>query len=76
MPLRGAVVQSLKVRHNNILGYFIEVTQVHADKITPGAGSAFIHRQTMAGAMRFATVELGELETRINVWLFIWLVRN
>ena len=59
-------IPSLKIKHNNVLGYFIEVTQVHADKITPGAGSAFIHRQTMAGAMRFATVELGELETRIT----------
>jgi DNA mismatch repair protein MutS len=59
-------IPSLKIKHNNVLGYFIEVTQVHADKITPGAGSAFIHRQTMAGAMRFTTVELGELETKIT----------
>ncbi|MBM3540023.1 MAG: DNA mismatch repair protein MutS, partial [Alphaproteobacteria bacterium] len=58
-------IPSLKIKHNNVLGYFIEVTQVHADKITPGAGSTFIHRQTMAGAMRFTTVELGELETKI-----------
>jgi len=59
-------IPSLKVRHNNVLGYFIEVTQTHADKITAGAGSRFIHRQTMAGAMRFTTVELGELETKIT----------
>jgi DNA mismatch repair protein MutS len=59
-------IPSLKIKHNNVLGYFIEVTQVHADKIIPGAGSAFIHRQTMAGAMRFTTVELGELETKIT----------
>jgi len=59
-------VPSLKIKHNNVLGYFIEVTQVHADKITAGAGSTFIHRQTMAGAMRFTTVELGELETKIT----------
>ena len=59
-------IPSLKIKHNNVLGYFIEVTQVHADKITGGAGSAFIPRQTMAGAMRFTTVELGELETRIT----------
>jgi DNA mismatch repair protein MutS len=59
-------IPSLKIRHNNVLGYFIEVTQTHADKITAGAGSRFIHRQTMAGAMRFATVELGELETKIT----------
>ena len=59
-------IPSLKIKHNNVLGYFIEVTQVHADKITSGAGSAFIHRQTMAGAMRFTTVELSELETKIT----------
>jgi DNA mismatch repair protein MutS len=59
-------IPSLKIRHNNVLGYFIEVTQTHADKITAGAGSRFIHRQTLAGALRFTTVELGELETKIT----------
>jgi len=46
--------------------YFIEITQTHADKIETGAGSPFIHRQTMAGAMRFTTVELNELEAKIT----------
>ncbi len=59
-------VPGLKIRHNNILGYFVEVTQLHADKIGTGANGPFIHRQTMAGAMRFTTVELGELETKIT----------
>jgi DNA mismatch repair protein MutS len=59
-------IPTLKVRHNNVLGYFIEVTQTHADKIEAGAGSPFIHRQTMAGAMRFTTVELNELEAKIT----------
>ncbi len=54
-------VANLKVKHNNVLGYFIEVGPRHADKLTDG----FIHRQTMANAMRFSTVELGELERRI-----------
>ncbi|MBL8573397.1 MAG: DNA mismatch repair protein MutS [Hyphomicrobiaceae bacterium] len=58
-----AKVAALKVKHNNVLGYFIEVTQVHADKLRKEDG--FIHRQTMAGAMRFTTVELSELETKI-----------
>ncbi|MBI3451500.1 MAG: DNA mismatch repair protein MutS, partial [Rhodospirillales bacterium] len=60
-------VPGLKIRHNNVLGYYIEVTATHADKLkTAGDGpSPFIHRQTMAGAMRFSTVELGELETSI-----------
>jgi DNA mismatch repair protein MutS len=56
-------VSSLKVKHNNVLGYFIEVGANHADKM---AGDAFIHRQTMANAMRFTTVELGELQDRIG----------
>jgi DNA mismatch repair protein MutS len=55
-------VQSLKIRHNNLLGYFIEVTAANADKL----GEDFIHRQTMANAMRFTTVELGELADRIS----------
>ncbi len=54
---------SLKIRHNNILGYFIEVTQAAAGRLQ--ADSAFIHRQTMASSMRFTTVELGGLEARI-----------
>jgi DNA mismatch repair protein MutS len=56
-------VASLKIRHNNVLGYYIEVTPLHAGKLT--ANSAFIHRQTMASAMRFTTVELGDIESRI-----------
>ena len=55
-------VTSLKVRHNNVLGYYVETTQVHADKLDR---EVFIHRQTMANAMRFTTVELGELESKI-----------
>jgi DNA mismatch repair protein MutS len=55
-------VATLKVRHNNMLGYFVEVQQRHADKL----GEDFIHRQTMAQAMRFTTVELGELEGKIR----------
>ena len=54
-------VASLKLRHNNVLGYYVEVTPTHADKIA----EPFIHRQTLAGAVRFTTVELGALETRI-----------
>jgi DNA mismatch repair protein MutS len=54
-------VPSLKIRHNNVLGYYIEVTPAHAEKLRQG----FIHRQTMANAMRFSTVELGELESKI-----------
>ncbi len=56
-------VSTLKVRHNNMLGYYVETTQAHADKLDR---DVFIHRQTMANAMRFTTVELGELEAKIS----------
>ena len=59
-------VKTLKIRHNNILGYFVEVTQLNAKPLTtePHADT-FRHRQTMANAMRFTTVELAEIEGRI-----------
>ena len=60
-------VSSLKIKHNNVLGYFIEVTSTHADKLMSGAAAeTFIHRQTMANAVRFTTVELSDLERRIG----------
>ncbi|MGN7751442.1 DNA mismatch repair protein MutS [Sinorhizobium sp. 22678] len=60
-------IKSLKIKHNNVLGYFIEVTAGNAGSMTDSdAGRArFIHRQTMANAMRFTTTELAELETKI-----------
>jgi len=58
-------VTTLKIKHNNVLGYFIEVPAKQADKIPLGADGPFIHRQTMANAVRYSTVELGDLEGRI-----------
>jgi DNA mismatch repair protein MutS len=60
-------VRSLKIKHNNVLGYFIEVTANNASVMTDTdvAKSRFIHRQTIANAMRFTTTELAELETKI-----------
>jgi DNA mismatch repair protein MutS len=59
-------VKALKVKHNNVLGYFIEVSAQHGDKLmTPPLNAAFIHRQTLAGQVRFSTTELGELEAKI-----------
>ncbi|PST27070.1 DNA mismatch repair protein MutS [Mesorhizobium plurifarium] len=60
-------IKSLKIKHNNVLGYYIEVTAGNAGAMTDtDAGRArFIHRQTMANAMRFTTTELAELETKI-----------
>jgi DNA mismatch repair protein MutS len=59
-------VRALKVRHNNVLGYFVEVTAQHADKLFAAPLNAtFIHRQTLAGQVRFTTTELGALEAKI-----------
>ncbi|CAN7578995.1 DNA mismatch repair protein MutS [Rhizobium sp. LjRoot254] len=60
-------VKSLKIKHNNVLGYFIELTSGTAGVMTasPEMRARFIHRQTNANAMRFTTVELSDLESRI-----------
>jgi DNA mismatch repair protein MutS len=59
-------VRALKIRHNNVLGYFVEVTAQHGDKLLgPPFNATFIHRQTLAGQVRFTTTELGELESKI-----------
>ncbi len=57
-------ISSMKIKHNNVLGYFIEVTSTHGEKML-AMGDRFIHRQTTANALRFTTVELSDLETRI-----------
>jgi len=47
-------VRGLKIRHNNVLGYFVEVTAQHGDKLMkPPLSAGFIHRQTLAGQVRF-----------------------
>jgi DNA mismatch repair protein MutS len=56
-------IASLKIRHNNVIGYYIEATPVHADKLK--ADPKFVLRQSMANAMRFSTGELAELEQKI-----------
>ncbi|MGX9432579.1 MULTISPECIES: DNA mismatch repair protein MutS [Bradyrhizobium] len=59
-------LKALKIRHNNVLGYFVEVTAQHGDKLmTPPLNATFIHRQTLAGQVRFTTSELGEIEAKI-----------
>ena len=55
---------SLKIRHNKVLGYFIEVPARHADRLMT-ADSGFTHRQTMAGAVRFNSLSLHEEASRI-----------
>jgi len=58
-------ITALKIRHNNVIGYYVEVPSRHADKLM-AADSGYIHRQTMANAARFTTVELSDLESRIR----------
>ncbi len=59
-------VKGLKIRHNNVLGYFVEVTAQHGDKLmAPPLNATFIHRQTLAGQVQFTTSELGEIEAKI-----------
>ncbi len=59
-----AGVAALKIKHNNVLGYFIETSANHAEKML-AMSETFIHRQTLANAVRFTTLELSELETKI-----------
>ncbi len=53
-------IQSLKIKHNNVLGYHIDVRSVHAPKLMDH--ETFIHRQTTAQAVRFTTTELAKME--------------
>ncbi|MGB8630214.1 MAG: DNA mismatch repair protein MutS [Xanthobacteraceae bacterium] len=59
-------IRALKIRHNNVLGYFVDVSAQHGDKLMSAPLNAtYIHRQTTAGQVRFTTTELGELEAKI-----------
>ena len=55
-------VESLKIKHNNILGYHIEIPARHAERMD---GAAFTHRQTMASSVRYDSPELNELAAKI-----------
>ncbi|MCA8882644.1 MAG: DNA mismatch repair protein MutS [Rhodobacteraceae bacterium] len=56
-------IGALKVKHNNVLGYFIETPATHATRMmAPPLSETFIHRQTTANAVRFTTLDLSELE--------------
>jgi DNA mismatch repair protein MutS len=59
-------IHSLKIKHNNVLGYFIETTSTHAERmLSPPLSETFIHRQTTANQVRFTTLVLSEMETKI-----------
>ncbi len=55
-------IETLKIKHNNMLGYFIEISARHAARM----GDTFIHRQTMSNAMRYSSPELGDLARSIS----------
>ncbi len=58
-------IQNLKVTFNNLLGYFIEVPTRFSEPLLTNKEMGFIHRQTMVNCVRFTTVELSDLETKI-----------
>ena len=57
-------IASLKVKHNNVLGYHVDVRSTHAEKLMQD--ERFIHRQTTAQTVRFTTTELAELERDLS----------
>ena len=60
-------IKALKVRHNNVLGFFIEVPAAQAKVLqAPPHSAHYFHRQSMAGAMRFSTAELAGIEGQIT----------
>jgi DNA mismatch repair protein MutS len=60
----ATAISSLKIRHNAVLGYHIEVSARHAEKLM-GLDSGFTHRQTLAGVVRFNSPELHEAASRV-----------
>ncbi len=58
-------IGSLKIKHNGVLGYFIEVPARHGDALM-APDSGFTHRQTMKGAVRFNSLSLHEEASRIG----------
>ena len=64
---RKAGVKNLKIKHNNVLGYFVDVSANNAPPLMQGPlAEFFIHRQTLANAVRFTSVELSELDGKIT----------
>ncbi|KQT77942.1 DNA mismatch repair protein MutS [Methylobacterium sp. Leaf466] len=59
--------RTLRIKHNHQLGYYIEVPQAVGETCLKGPmRETFVHRQTMIDAMRFTSVELGALESKIS----------
>ncbi len=58
-------IAALKIRHNGVLGYHVEVPARHADALL-AQDSGFTHRQTLAGVVRFNSVDLHEQASRVT----------
>ncbi|MDB5459717.1 MAG: mutS [Caulobacteraceae bacterium] len=66
MRLQGESGVALRIRHNAVLGYFVETSAKQAEPLLqPPLNAVFIHRQTLANQTRFTTVELADLDARI-----------
>jgi DNA mismatch repair protein MutS len=62
-----AGLKTLKIKHNNVLGYFVETPPSQGDRLmTAPLNETFIHRQTLASAVRFTTGALAELDAKIS----------
>jgi DNA mismatch repair protein MutS len=60
-------IKALKIKHNGVLGFHIDVPAAHGDKLMrPPHGAVFIHRQTLASSVRFSSAELAELAGQIS----------
>ena len=60
-------ITALKIKFNNVLGYFVDVPARYGDPLMkPPLSETFIHRQTLASNVRFSTQELSELAGRIS----------
>jgi DNA mismatch repair protein MutS len=57
----------IRIKFNNVLGYFIELSQKQADQLVAAdTQKQFIHRQSLANQVRFVTTELVDLDSRIQ----------
>ena len=60
-------IKPLKIKHNGVLGYHIEVPAQHGDRLmAPPLNEIFIHRQTLANSVRFSSEELSTLAGKIS----------
>ncbi|MBL4639332.1 MAG: DNA mismatch repair protein MutS, partial [Kordiimonadaceae bacterium] len=60
-------ITALKIKHNNVLGYHVDMSAKNAEALlSPPLNETFIHRQTLASAVRFSTTELSKLAGKIS----------